>query len=75
MTICFSLFSQHKIKHIVFPANQGGALEDPSIKLILKHTGFKSLIELKEMDILSLDEGEIIALPFLGEQSQTIPFI
>ncbi len=60
---------RHKIKHIVFPTNQGGALEDPSIKLILKHTGFKSLIELKEMDTLPLDAGEIIALPFLGEHS------
>jgi len=60
---------RHKINHIVFPINQGGALEDPSIKLILKHTGFTSLIELKEMDTLPLEEGEIIALPFLGEHS------
>ncbi|MBP6952744.1 MAG: MBL fold metallo-hydrolase [Alphaproteobacteria bacterium] len=60
---------RHKIKHMVFPANQGGALEDPSIKLILKHTGFSSLIELKEMETIPLKDGEIIALPFLGEHS------
>ncbi|MBP6952573.1 MAG: MBL fold metallo-hydrolase [Alphaproteobacteria bacterium] len=60
---------RHKIGHIIFPANHGGALEDPSIKLILKHTGFTSLIELREMDTLPLDVGEIIALPFLGEHS------
>ena len=60
---------RHKIGHVVFPANHLGALEDPSIKLILKHVGFSSLIELKEMESISLDEGEITALPFLGEHS------
>lgn len=60
---------RHKIGNIVFPANHLGALEDPSIKLILKHTGFASLIELKEMETIVLENGEITALPFLGEHS------
>lgn len=60
---------RHKIGHIVFPTNCGGALGDPSIKLILKHTGFSSLIELKEMETITLEDGEIIALPFPGEHS------
>lgn len=60
---------RHKIGSIVFPANHSGALEDPSIKLILKYTGFAALIELKEMESITLKEGEIIALPFLGEHS------
>ncbi|MEI6187804.1 MAG: MBL fold metallo-hydrolase [Alphaproteobacteria bacterium] len=60
---------RHKIGHIVFPANLGGALADPSIKLILKHTGFSSLIELKEMEDIALNDGAIIALPFFGEHS------
>ncbi len=60
---------RYKIGHIVFPANRKGALEDPSIKLILKHTGFPSLIELEEMGTISLEEGEIMGLPFLGEHS------
>ena len=60
---------RHKVRHIVFPGNQMGALEDPSIKLILKHTGFSSLIELREMETITLEDGEIIALPFLGEHS------
>ena len=48
---------RHKIKHIVFPSNHNGSLEDPSIKLILQHTGFDSLIELKETElyVLGLD--------------------
>lgn len=60
---------RHKIGCVVFPANQIGALEDPSIKLILKHTGFTSLIELKEIETITLRDGEIMALPFLGEHS------
>lgn len=60
---------RHKLGNIVFPSNHIGALEDPSIKLILKHTGFTSLMELKEMETIVFKDGEIIALPFLGEHS------
>jgi len=60
---------RHKIRNIVFPSNQGGALGDPSIKLILQHVGFTSLIELKEMEAINLEDGQIVALPFLGEHS------
>lgn len=60
---------RHKIGHIVFPANQGGALEDPSLKLTLHHVGFPSLIELREMDTVDLEDGQLLALPFLGEHS------
>jgi len=60
---------RYKIGSIVFPANHLGAIEDPSIKLILKHTGFLSLVELKEMESITLEDGEITALPFLGEHS------
>ena len=69
--IMFEILLQlrHKIGSIVFPANHLGALEDPSIKLILQHTGFSSLIELKEMETITLADGEITALPFLGEHS------
>ncbi len=58
---------RHKIGHIIFPSNIIGALQDPSIKLIFEHTGFTSLIELKEMDSIALKDGEITALPFFGE--------
>ncbi|WP_375333154.1 MULTISPECIES: MBL fold metallo-hydrolase [unclassified Candidatus Tisiphia] len=60
---------RHKIGNIVFPANHAGVLEDTSIKLILKHTGFASLLELKEIEIITLEDAEIMALPFLGEHS------
>jgi L-ascorbate metabolism protein UlaG (beta-lactamase superfamily) len=60
---------RHKTCHIIFPANHKGALEDPSIKLILQHTGFSSLIEINELQRLPIKDGEILALPFFGEHS------
>lgn len=60
---------RHKIGQIVIPANHGGALEDPSMELILKYTGFSSIIELKEMSVMHVNDGELTALPFLGEHS------
>jgi L-ascorbate metabolism protein UlaG (beta-lactamase superfamily) len=60
---------RYKISSIVFPSSQIGSLLDPSIKLILKHIGFKSLIELKEIESIDIPGGQITALPFLGEHS------
>lgn len=63
---------RHKIENIIFPVSNFGALQDPSIKLILSYTGFNcNLIELKEMDKISLPgAGNVITgLPFFGEHS------
>lgn len=60
---------RHKIGKIIFPANHWGALEDPSVKLILQHTGFASLAEVRELDCIEIPDGEILALPFFGEHS------
>lgn len=60
---------RHKIKNLVFPANIIGSLQDPSLKLIFSKIGFSSLIELKELESVTLPDMEIIALPFLGEHA------
>lgn len=60
---------RYKIKNIVFPSNQKGALADPSLKLILKRLGFSSLISLDDLEKLPIPHGEIIGIPFLGEHS------
>lgn len=63
---------KHKIKNIIFPVSNFGALQDPSIKLILSYTGFNcNLIELKEIDKILLPESEgiITGIPFFGEHS------
>jgi len=56
-----------RIRNIVVPRNGGGALQDPSLKLLLKRCGFPNVIELGEMDEIAFDGGGITAIPFLGE--------
>ncbi|MGB8508005.1 MAG: MBL fold metallo-hydrolase [Pyrinomonadaceae bacterium] len=56
-----------KIGTIIVPRAGGGALEDPSAKLILQQTGFKNVIEIDEMESISIPGGSIMGLPFFGE--------
>jgi L-ascorbate metabolism protein UlaG (beta-lactamase superfamily) len=58
---------RHRIRNIVVPRNSGGALQDPSLRLILKQCGFRNVIELSEMEEIPFDRGSITAVPFLGE--------
>jgi L-ascorbate metabolism protein UlaG (beta-lactamase superfamily) len=60
---------RRRIKQIVVPRNGVGALQDPSIKLMLKAMGFHNVIELSELEELEFDGGRILGLPFLGEHS------
>lgn len=60
---------RHKIKTIVVPKNRKGALEDPSLKLILQRIGFKNIIELEEFDSIEVKGGKIEGFPFFGEHS------
>jgi L-ascorbate metabolism protein UlaG (beta-lactamase superfamily) len=58
---------RHRIRNIVVPRNGGGALQDPSLRLLLKQCGFNNVIELAEMEEIPFDHGSITAVPFLGE--------
>jgi L-ascorbate metabolism protein UlaG (beta-lactamase superfamily) len=58
---------RHRIRHVVVPRNGGGALQDPSLRLLLKQCGFHNVIELAEMEKLQFERGSITAIPFLGE--------
>lgn len=58
---------RHRIRNIVVPRNGGGALQDPSLKLLLKQCGFPNVIEVSEMEEIPFDRGSITAVPFLGE--------
>jgi L-ascorbate metabolism protein UlaG (beta-lactamase superfamily) len=58
---------RHRIRNIVVPRNGGGALQDPSLRLLLKQCGFRNVIELSEMEEILFDRGSITAVPFLGE--------
>ncbi len=58
---------RHRIRHIVVPRNGGGALQDPSLRLILQQCGFHNVLEVSEMDTISFPHGSITAVPFFGE--------
>lgn len=58
---------RHKTRNIVFPINHKGCMADPSLKLILKHIGFTSLIALNELEKVEFKDGKILAFPFFGE--------
>jgi L-ascorbate metabolism protein UlaG (beta-lactamase superfamily) len=60
---------RHKVKNFIVPASSGGALQDPSLKLILKNIGYRNVIELDQMESVEWKNGSITALPFFGEHS------
>ena len=60
---------RHKVRNVIVPKNNGGALADPSLKLILQHIGFKQVREIDELESISLAGGTITGLPFLGEHA------
>jgi L-ascorbate metabolism protein UlaG (beta-lactamase superfamily) len=60
---------RHKVKHIIVPRNGGGALQDPSLKLLLKSVGFTNVIELDELEEIRFENGSIVGLPFFGEHA------
>jgi L-ascorbate metabolism protein UlaG (beta-lactamase superfamily) len=60
---------RHKVKNIILPRSRGGTLEDPSLKLIFQHIGFKQVHELEEMETVEIEGGRITGIPFLGEHA------
>lgn len=60
---------RYKVKNVVVPSNNKGFLADPSLKMVLKHLGFKSIIVLDELESIAVNGGEIIGLPFFGEHA------
>src|SRR5215471_5856082 len=60
---------KHKVRNFVIPSGSGGLLQDPSMRLILRHLGCQNVIELGEMESIEWGGVSITALPFLGEHS------
>lgn len=60
---------RHKIRHVVVPRNGSGALQDPSLRLLLQNIGFKNVIELTELESIPTKSGSILGVPFLGEHA------
>jgi L-ascorbate metabolism protein UlaG (beta-lactamase superfamily) len=60
---------RHKIRNVIVPRSGSGALEDPSLKLVLENTGFKNVMEIDEMETVDVGGLTITGLPFLGEHA------
>jgi L-ascorbate metabolism protein UlaG (beta-lactamase superfamily) len=58
---------RHRIRYILVPRSGGGALQDPSLRLLLQHCGFRNVVEVAEMEEVDFGVGRIMAIPFLGE--------
>lgn len=60
---------RHKVKTFIVPRSGGGALQDPSLKLLLRQIGFDNVVELDELESVPIPCGSITGLPFLGEHA------
>lgn len=58
---------RHKVGTVVVPSSRGGALQDPSLQLLLEKIGFSNVVELRELKSLEFENGSIMGIPFLGE--------
>jgi L-ascorbate metabolism protein UlaG (beta-lactamase superfamily) len=58
---------RYKVRNIVVPKNSSGVLQDPSLKLLLSNLGFSCVRDMQELDTIVFEDGEITALPFIGE--------
>jgi len=56
-----------RIKNIIVPKGGNGFLQDPSMKLILQHIGFKSVIEIEDLETIGIPGASITGIPFFGE--------
>jgi len=60
---------RHKIKKIIVPRTNSGALQDPNLKMIFNHAGFQNVIEIDEMEKIMFDNCIVTGIPFTGEHS------
>jgi L-ascorbate metabolism protein UlaG (beta-lactamase superfamily) len=60
---------RHKVKNVVVPRNNGGRLQDPSLRLLFQNCGFKNVIEIGELQEIHDGNVHITGLPFFGEHA------
>lgn len=60
---------RHKAGCILVPRNNGGRLQDPSLKLLLQNCGFKNVVDLDEFEEIREGDLRITGLPFFGEHA------
>ena len=60
---------RHKARRFIVPQSSSGALQDPSLKLLLESVGCHNVLELRPMETIDFEGGSIVGLPFLGEHA------
>lgn len=60
---------RHKIGCLVVPRSSGFFYGDLSLKLLAQKAGFNNVVELDCMESIELPDGEIVAIPFMGEHA------
>jgi L-ascorbate metabolism protein UlaG (beta-lactamase superfamily) len=60
---------RHKVQCLVVPKASGLFHGDVSLKLLSRKIGFKNVVEMEALDSIGLPDGEIVAIPFLGEHA------
>jgi L-ascorbate metabolism protein UlaG (beta-lactamase superfamily) len=60
---------RHKIECLVVPRAFGIFYGDLSLKLLAKKIGFRTVMELDTLESITLPDGEIISIPFMGEHA------
>lgn len=60
---------RQRIGNLIVPRSGGGSLQDPSLKLMFTHIGFRNVIELDEMELLKRHDCTIQGIHFTGEHS------
>jgi L-ascorbate metabolism protein UlaG (beta-lactamase superfamily) len=60
---------RHRIGCLVVPKSSGILYGDMSLKLMAQKLGFKRVVEMDSMESLPFPDGEIVAVPFLGEHA------
>ena len=64
---------RHKIGSLVVPKPSGIFYGDISLKQMAHQLGFTHIIEVDPLDAIPVNNGEIVAVPFLGEHND-LPF-
>ena len=60
---------RHKVGCLVVPRASGFFYGDLSLKLLARAVGFRQVVELDALETIPLPDGEIVAVPFMGEHA------
>jgi L-ascorbate metabolism protein UlaG (beta-lactamase superfamily) len=58
---------RRRIGTVVVPRSASGELADPSLRLVLRQIGFRTVVDVDDLETIEIPGGSITALPFLGE--------